>query len=208
MVEKRKRNDFLEKFHVYGGLASVGILIIFSFSAYVHQHHPKFAEPREGKPTYWEQSIDMPEMEDHHAFKLAVRDSLGLFGHAPWWEDYTDSLGVMHFMITRPGKQYWVTVPETGNTYMIKEHGSGLLNIANQLHPLSAGMQNAGEHTPAYTKVWRFVMVPMGLVLIMVVLISLHFWLKRSIRKKRGWITIGVLASVPILLFIMIWLVG
>lgn len=86
MVRKRKWKKFFNKFHVYGGLLTVGFLISFSYSAFVHQHHPKFIKAGE-KETHWSQTLEMPPIEDNHEFKLAVRDSLELFGHAPWWED-------------------------------------------------------------------------------------------------------------------------
>ncbi len=82
MEGHRKWRNLLDKFHVYGGLFSVGFLTVFSISAFYHQHHPKFPKPGE-KTSDWEASLSMPEISDHHAFKLAVRDSLGLFGQAP-----------------------------------------------------------------------------------------------------------------------------
>jgi len=82
MAGNRRWRNFLEKFHVYGGLFSVGFLIVFSISAFYHQHHPKFPRPGD-KTSSWEASLTIPEITDNHEFKLAVRDSLGLFGHVP-----------------------------------------------------------------------------------------------------------------------------
>jgi hypothetical protein len=207
MKKKEKWHSFLSNFHVYGGLFSVGILIAFSYSAFVHQHHPKFAEPRIKNSINWEAQIKVPEIEDSVKYKEAVRDSLGLFGHAPSWQDYKDSLGIHHFKIARPGKQYWITVPLEGARFQVSESRTGFLNLLSQLHPLSAGMQNAGN-VPVFTNIWRIVMVPMSLVLLLVVILSIYFWLKKSIKKRRAWIVVGTVAFIPLLLFILIWLVG
>ena len=206
MAGNRKWRNFLEKFHVYGGLFSVGFLFVFSISAFYHQHHPKFPRPGD-KERYWEAVLNMPEITDSLEFKQAVRDSLRLFGHTPWWEDYHDSLGIHHFMITRPGKQYWVTVPHGDNTYKIREIRTGPWPVIIALHPLASGMRGHGKG-PFFIKAWRIVALPMALVLLAVILITIHFWYVRSLRKRRGWIVAGALASFPLILLIFLWLVG
>ena len=198
--------NFLGKIHVYGALFSVGFLIAFSYSAFVHQHHLKYPKPGE-KTVYWEQSLDIPELEDKHAYKLAVRDSLGLFGHTPYWEDYRDSLGVHHFMIARPAKQYWVTVPSDGDVFKIREIRTGFWDVLKQLHPLAAGMQGHGKG-PFFIIAWKYISLPMALVLFCVILLAIYFWYKQSFKKRRSWIIAGAIAAFPVLLFIFIWLVG
>lgn len=142
MARNSNWRKFLNKFHIYGGLLTAGFLLTFGFSAIQHQHHFKLPQPKRVK--HWKKEFKVPQVEDHLEFKLAVRDSLGLYGHAPWWEDYTDSLGVKHFMITRPGKRYWVTVPGDNNVWEVAESRTGFLEVLNAIHPLSAGMQNHG----------------------------------------------------------------
>ena len=72
MVKKSRWKRFLCKFHIYGGLFSVGFLFAFSYSAFVHQHHPKF--PKQGDKTVnWEQHLDIPEIEDQLDYKFAIR---------------------------------------------------------------------------------------------------------------------------------------
>jgi hypothetical protein len=206
MAGNRKWRSFLNKFHVYGGLFSVGFLIIFSISAFYHQHPPKLPKPG-NKTTYWEESLTIPYIPDNHEFKLAVRDSLGLFGHAPWWEDYHDSLGIHHFMITRPGKQYWITVPLEDDVYSVREIRTGPWPVIISLHPLAAGMRGHGKG-PFFIKTWRIISLPMALVLLCVILITIHLWYVRSFRKRISWIIAGAIASFPIILLIFIWLVG
>ena len=206
MSGNRKWRNFLNKFHVYGGLFSVGFLIAFSISAFYHQHHPKFPKPGD-KTAYWEQSIMVPDIPDNLDFKFAVRDSLGLFGHAPWWEDYHDNSGVHHFLINRPGKKYWITVPDKGHVYKVEEVRTGIWPVFIALHYLASGMQNVGEK-PFFIKAWRIISLPMALVVLGVVIITIHFWRVRSFRKKRSWIIVGAIATIPIILFIFIWVLG
>jgi hypothetical protein len=206
MVRKRKWKKFFNKFHVYGGLLTVGFLISFSYSAFVHQHHPKFIKAGE-KETHWSQTLEMPPIEDNHEFKLAVRDSLELFGHAPWWEDYRDSLDIHHFMVARPGKSYWITVPAEGNLFHIREVKTGFLNVLTALHPLAAGMQNHGKG-PFFIRLWKILSLLLAIVLLLVLIITLHFWITRSFNKKRSWIIVLLISAIPIILIIFIWLVG
>jgi len=206
MMRKQKWRSFLNKWHVYGGLFTVGFLLSFSYSAFYHQHHLKF--PKAGtRKTNWEQRISIPEIEDPLKYKLAIRDSLGLFGHAPWWEDYHDSLGVHHFMISRPAKQYWIKVPTEDDLFRVEEIRTGFWSALNQLHPLAAGMQGHGNG-PFFIKAWRIISFPMGLVLLSVILISIHFWYVRSFRKSRSWLVVSMIALFPIILIIVIWLLG
>ena len=206
MAGNRKRRNFLNRFHVYGGLFSVGFLIIFSISAFYHQHHPKFPKPGD-KTSHWETSFKIPEVTENIEFKRAVRDSLGLFGYVPWWEDYHDSLGVHHFMVTRPGKQYWVTVPAEDDLWRIKEIRTGPWPVIIAMHPIASGMRGHGKG-PFFIKAWRIISVPMALVLLCVILITIHLWYVRSFRQRKGWIIAGALASFPVILLIFIWLVG
>lgn len=206
MNQNPKLRRFLNKFHVYGGLFTAGFLIAFAFSAFYHQHHLKY--PKEGSKTVqWEQQLTLPDIPDNLEYKLAVRDSLGLFGHAPWWEDYTDSLGIHHFMISRPGKQYWITVPGEGNVYKVDEVRTGFWNVLFQLHPLSAGMQGHGKG-PFFIRAWKIVSLPMALVLLGVMIISIHFWMTRSFSRRRSWFIVAGIALFPLILMICIWLLG
>lgn len=206
MPANHKWRNFLNKVHVYGGLFSVGFLIAFSISAFYHQHHPKFPKPGD-KTTFWEQSILVPDIPDNLDFKFAVRDSLGLFGHAPWWQDYHDSTGIHHFVINRPGKRYWITVPGEGDVYKVEEIRTGIWPVFIGLHWLSSGMQNVGDR-PFFIVAWRIISLLMAVVLLAVILITIHFWRVRSFRKTRSWIIVAAMATIPVILFIVIWVVG
>jgi hypothetical protein len=211
-MRNQKWHRFLGRFHVYGGLLTAGFLIAFSYSAFYHQHHLKFPKPG-SKTVQWEQQLtiadipDNPDKLDALDYKLAVRDSLGLFGHAPWWKDYRDSLEIHHFMIARPGKQYWITVPGRGNIYQVDEIRTGFWKVLIQLHPLSGGMSGHGKE-PFFISTWKIVSLLMSLVLLGVMLISIHYWYIRSFSKRRSWFIVGAMFLFPVILMVFIWLVG
>jgi hypothetical protein len=197
-----KWRDFLDKFHVYGGLFISVYLIILGISSLHMQHH--FQLPEGSSVKSWEKEINMPEILDNQAYKLAVRDSLGLFGGTPWWEDYRDDNGVHHFMITRPGKKYWVEVPTDNNIFKIEESRTGFLNVAMALHGLTGGELKG----PVFIRVWKFFGQIMNIVFFIVLCITVYFWFIRSFKTYRGWIFAGSFVFSAIIILIFIWLVG
>jgi len=194
--------NFLDKFHVYGGLFIAGYLIILGLSSLQYQHH--FNLPQNDSKKYWEQRINMPKIEDNLKFKLAVRDSLGLFGNAPWWQDYKDDQGIHHFMITRPGKSYWIEVPTANNIYKIQESRSSFISVVMALHGLTGG----GLEGPAFILVWKIIAQIMNVVFLMLLAISVYFWYIRSFRSNKGWLFAGIFAFVSFIILAFIWLIG
>ena len=194
--------DFLDKVHAYGGLFIAVYLILLGISSLQMQHH--FYEAKGGAKKLWQQEINMPEIENNQDYKLAVRDSLGLFGHAPWWEDYKDDNGVHHFMLTRPGKQYWVEVPTKGNVFKIEEARTGFFNVFMALHGLTGG----GLQGPGFIKVWKFFGQIMNVVFLIVLAITVYFWYERSFLTYKGWVFAGGFIFSAIIILSFIWLIG
>ncbi len=202
MNQKRGLNNFLRLLHVYGGLALSFYVIVLGISSLQFQH--RFVEFQPGKKTVsWEQKIDLPQIEDKGQFKAAVRDSLQLNGYLPWWKEYTDSTGIYHFMISRPGKQYWVSMSEKPGRVIVEESRMPFLSVVFALHPLTAGFNG-----PGFAKIWRIVSEIMSVLLLVIIILSIQLWYAQSFSKKRSWIIIGAMSSFSILLILLVWLVG
>lgn len=195
--------NLLDKIHVYGGLFITVYLLILGISSLNMQHH--FINLREGKSKkLWEQKINMPVIENQQNYKQAVKDSLGLYGGTPWWEDYKDDNGIHHFLISRPGKKYWVEVPANGNVFKIEESHTGLLNVAMVLHGLTGGMREG----PGFVKIWKFFGQIMNIVFFIAICITVYFWFERSFRTYRGWTIAGGFIFSAIIILVFIWLIG
>jgi len=202
MNQNRASTSFLRKLHVYGGLALSFYVIALGISSLQFQH--RFIEFQPGKKVgSWEQSIDLPQIEDKDQLKAAIRDSLKLNGYLPWWKEYTDSTGIYHFMISRPGKQYWVTIPEGYNRVLVEESRMPFLSVVFALHPLTAGFKG-----PGFAKIWRIVSEIMSVLLLVIIALSIQIWYAQSFSKKRSWIIVAALTSFSILLIFLVWLVG
>ncbi len=200
--KKTDWRDLLDQFHVYGGLFIAGYLIMMGISSVYFQHHIGY--PENDSEVTWEQKINLPAFDDVQVFKQAVIDSLGLFGHTPWWEDYKDDAGIHHFMISRPGKKYWVEVPEKGNLYKIKESRASFLSVFNALHGLTGGELKG----PFFLSAWKFIALVMNILFLIILCITVYYWWVRSIRSYSGWLVAG---SFIVLLFIIlgaIWFAG
>ena len=142
-------------------------------------------------------------IDDKGLLKAALRDSLNLHGYLPWWKEYTDSVGIYHFMISRPGKQYWVTIPEEYNRVIVEESRMPILSVVFALHPLTAGFNG-----PGFAKIWRIVSEIMSVMLLVIIVLSIQLWYAQSFSKKRSWIIVTALILISILLIIFVWQVG
>jgi hypothetical protein len=202
MNQNRASTSFLRKLHVYGGLVLSFYVIALGISSLQFQH--RFVEFQPGKKVVsWEQSIDLPHIEDKGLLKAAIRDSLQLNGYLPWWKEYTDSTGIYHFMISRPGKQYWVTIPEAYNRVLVEESRMPFLSVVFALHPLTGGFNG-----PGFAKIWRIIPEIMSVFLLVIIVLSIQQWYAQSFSKKRSWIIVSALTSISILLIFLVWLVG
>ena len=202
MTKNGRLNKFLRKLHVYGGLFLSFYVIVLGISSLQFQH--RFIEFQPGKKIVtWEQKVEIPEVEDQNQLKASIRDSLSLNGYLPWWEEYTDSTGIYHFMISRPGKKYWVTVPIEGNQIRIDESRTSLLSVIFALHPLTAGFKG-----PGFAKVWRIISEIMSILFLVIIVLTIQIWYAKSFSNKKGWIIAGSIASFSILLIILVWLIG
>lgn len=193
--------NLLDKLHVYGGLFIAVYLIMMGISSIYFQHHISYSE--NDSEVTWEQRINLP-IENNQEFKLAVRDSLGLFGHTPWWEDYKDDAGIHHFMITRPGKKYWVEVPLNGNLYKIKESRTSFLSVFNSLHGLTSGELKG----PFFIFVWKIIAQIMNIVFLIVLCITIYYWWHRSFRSYNGWLIAGSFILFSFIILGFIWVAG
>lgn len=202
MSEKSTSSSFLKKLHVYGGLALSFYIISLGISSLQFQHH--FVEFEAGKNVvHWEQNFEVPAMDDNAELKAAIRDSLKLNGYLPWWKEYTDSTGIYHFMISRPGKQYWITIPEAYDRVLVDESRMPFLSVVFALHPLTAGFKG-----PAYAKIWRIVSEIMSVLLLVIIVLTIQLWYAQSFSGMRSWIIVTALTMFSILLIILVWLVG
>ena len=198
----KKRGTFLKKLHVYGGLLLSFYVIILGISSLQFQHHFVEFEPA-GEPVFWEQQVRISDLEDRNELKQAIRDSLELKGFLPWWKEYTDSTGVYHFMITRPGKQYWASVVPGNPVIQVKEQRMPFLNVALDLHWLTAGFEGI-----SFARIWRVVSEIFNILLLVIVLLSVQLWYAQSFSRTTGWIISGGIASFSVIIIFIVWLAG
>jgi len=202
MKRKQKQNHFLRKLHVYGGLALSFYVISLGISSLQFQHHFIEFEPSK-KVVAWEQKFELPAMDEKAILKAAIRDSLRLNGYLPWWEEYTDSTGIYHFLISRPGKQYWITVQEGSEGVLVEESRMPFLSVVFALHPLTAGFKG-----PGFALAWRIISEIMSVLLLVIMVLTIQLWYAHSFSGMRSWILVSGLSLFAILLIIMAWLVG
>jgi len=202
MNKKGASTRFLKKLHVYGGLALSFYVIALGISSLQFQH--RFVEFQAGKKVlHWEQELEVPIIDDKAQLKAAIRDSLQLNGYLPWWEEYTDSTGIYHFMISRPGKQYWITIPEEADRVLVEESRMPFLSVVFALHPLTAGFKG-----PGFARIWRIVSEIMSVLLLVIIVLTIQLWYAQAFTKLRSWIIVTGLTLFSILLIILVWLVG
>ena len=169
MNQKGISTRLLKKLHVFGGLTLSFYVITLGISSLQFQH--RFVEFQPGKKVvHWEQKLELPLVEDKDQLKADIRDSLQLNGYLPWWKEYTDSTGIYHFMISRPGKQYWVTIPEEYDRVLVEESRMPFLSVVFALHPLTAGFKG-----PGFALIWRIVSEIMSVLLLVIIVLTIRY---------------------------------
>lgn len=148
-------------------------------------------------------TVNPPLTNDSDSLAHAIQTELDIVGYVPWWLWYTDSLGNFNFEIVRPGKIFKVKLLTNKRDVEITKMNKSLLHTIRDMHT-----SVMGEPALPVLKIWRVYAESSALVALITLIISIYFWIKRSVRKDSHWYFISITAFVSIFYIIYIWLVG
>lgn len=191
------------KIHFYSGLVSALYLLIIGVSAFHYNHHLKFLMPKEREYKVWQKEVSFTDTVYNNEVLQNINKEIGIFGHLPWWEQHTDSLGNFHYTTNRPGKKYRIVIPHNSNQVIVNENNNGIGTIITGLHVGSSG----GPKSEIMT-VWH-IFADIAIVLAFIVIISSFLlWYKRSFKKRSQWTIVFIIGGLTLFYIFYIWLVG
>ena len=141
------KKPLLIKLHLYAGLFTSFYLIAFGFSTIVLNHKIR-VEKKEVTRTRQARVTVNPKLNDHDLSE-SIRNQLGLMGWLPPWENKRDSTS-FHFMITHPGRNYYLDVDLHSGELSVAEAPKGFPEVLNALHFFNGEVPNA----PFFIRTW------------------------------------------------------
>lgn len=194
-------HKILGKIHIYGGLYCSFYLIMMGFTGFMFNHE-KLLTPKENK-VHWSEAVSLPEDVLADSLIDPIVEQINIFGHRPYWEQWTDDEGQFHFKIMRPGRQYSLILNKFRDSIFVEEVRPGFFLMMKGLHPSSTGMP---EH-PVFS-FWRIYAESSAIITMIVIFISVYFWFRKSVKNITDWIFITLSALFSLTFILYIWLIG
>ncbi len=151
----------------------------------------------------WSRPVTIGEIPGTDSLITAVSDELGIFGHRPFWLQWTDSTGSFHFQILNPAARYDIALTPARDTAVVKETRVDLINVMARLHVATTGGPRSW-----ITTIWHVYALSAAVTAMSVLLISVFFWFTRSVKRRGEWLLITAVALFSISYIFFIWLVG
>ena len=194
--------NYILRIHIYIGLFCLPYLLIFSLSSLNFNHHFLPEKLSEEQSASWQVKVNLPETYDNAALANMVKDSLGLFGWAPWWEYRRDSVS-FRFGVTHTGKFYEVVTRKGSGVVTVNQWNYQSGNVLKGLHFLGEKIPGA----PLHINMWRFYQDLTVYAVFFWVLSGLYMWI---LKRRKGGLESPVLLAISIFsvaLIITVWLV-
>ena len=193
--------NWMHRIHLYGGLLCFPYLIIFGFSSLNFNHSFAFTRP-EPVETSWEAAVRVSELDDDIKQAEALRDSLGLMGWPLPWETGRDSLGVLHFGLSRPGKHYAVTYYPKRGFVRVHEQRFGFWRVFNNLHAM--------EKIPGsrFSAVWPWFTEFCTVWVVFAGISGIALWGQGKREKLSGMAVLAVVSGLSLIFMLFVWLRG
>jgi hypothetical protein len=180
--------------HLYGGLITCWYLILFGVTSLGFNHpglipdHKPATDAFEGTLSADLTGRDITQVEQ-------ARDQLGLTGWPLPWAMHRDDQDRLHFAMSRPGKEYQITVNEETKDVAVTSKTTGLWSIIRTLHGLS-GVPNSTLMTSwfIYTEITTW-------IVLFSVVTGVYLWFKRQSRRRTA-LTV-LLTSTGAFIFLM-----
>lgn len=193
--------SFLQKIHIYGGLACFWYLIILGISSLQFNHHFEFMR-QQGDSIKWQRQVSIVDpVRDNLKLAEAIRDSLNLMGWPLPWEMWRDSTH-LYFAMEQPAKRYFIKYTFTSNTANIVETNKGFWHVFNSLH--GAGAVPNGP----FTTLWQWYTRATVITLILSIVTGIYIYLNTKEEKKAGLIVLFASVGGTLLWMIKLYLWG
>lgn len=204
MIKKKTKNTifrYLSKIHIYGGLYCAAYLMFMGLTGFLFSHDALI--PKDFRSTNWQQAVTVDRAVGKDSLITEITNQLGIFGHRPFWLQGTDSTGQFHFQIMNPAANYDIVLTPAKDSVYVKESRKSIINVMTGLHASSTG------GPPSWiTFIWRLYAESAAITAIIVLIISIYFWFKKSIKSKGEWLIVSGAALFSISYIVFIWLIG
>ncbi|HYW97256.1 MAG TPA: hypothetical protein VE870_16810 [Bacteroidales bacterium] len=198
---RKKIYKYLDQVHIYGGLYCAAYLVFMGLTGLLFSHNSLI--PTKFSSTTWQQAVSPAPGISHDSLITEVSRELDLFGHRPFWLQWADSTGGFHFQIMNPAANYDINLTAARDTAFVKESRKSIVNVMVGLHSSSTG-----EPPSWITRIWHLYAESAAIAAIVVLLISIYFWFRKSIKSKGEWLMVSGAALFSISYILFIWLIG
>ncbi len=195
--------NLLLKIHLYCGLFFSPLLLIFGLSSLHINHHFQLFEENQGWSEETEIKLHLKDTSDNQFLAEAIRDSLGLMGWCPWWEQYRKA-DKYRFGVVHNGAEYEINADLSKDLVSIKRRGKGFGNILQSLHFL-------GEEIPGGTLAinsWRYYQALSVVYLLLASATGIFLFTRRKKERIAGLLICFGFFCASILLMLYVWQVG
>jgi hypothetical protein len=198
-LPKAVRNLFIQ-LHLYAGLACFPYFIIFGISSLNINHDFAFMKPSE-TTIRWQKRLAVPDLKDNQQLADNMRDSLGLMGWAPYWEQEKGP-ELYAFTVTHPGKDYTINAFLSQNRVEVTEKSKGFWPVFNSLHFLGGDIPNA----PVLINMWQYYQNLSVVVMLFSMATGIYLFLKRKQERTTGLLFLFGSAGLSFLFMLFVWL--
>jgi len=178
-------------------------LLIFGLSSLHINHRFSFMEENQEWEKLENRKIALETTGDDQQLAENIKDSLGIMGWCPWWEQERNESSY-HFKITNFGAEYKIILYDSTSTLEVSRRAKGIGHVFHSLHFL-------GENIPNGTRIvnsWHYYQNLTVLFILIAAITGTILFLKRKKERVVG-ISIAVVSfSLSIILMLYIWLVG
>jgi len=146
-------------------------------------------------------ALDIPG--DDQKLAETIKDSLGIMGWCPWWEQERTE-GSYHFKISNFGAEYKIILHDSTGNLEVSRRAKGIGHVFHSLHFLGGSIPNGTRIVNS----WHYYQnLNVFFILIAAITGTLLFLKRKSERVVGISIAIGSF-GLSVLLMLYIWLVG
>ncbi len=190
------KKSLLIKLHLYSGLFTSFYLIAFGLSAIILNHKINVGKKEVTKT--WETTLKINSDLQGRDLAENLRNGLGLMGWVPPWE-YKRDKASFHFMITHPGRNYYVDANLKTGKATVAEAPKGFLEVFHGLHFFNGQVPNA----PFVLRTWAIYQWFSLFVLLISLILGLWLWLKYNYKSWEGLVFGGLFIATIILMIFL-----